>query len=294
MQLGQRVNRFLLLPLILLGAISCASPSKSPGIHSNQVSAPTSIREEFDSRTLGEDLLLIQPIFRRQDLGKPIAAPAAEPALPKIDPTPTEPGEELSPATVYRLQLLTLSNEGAARQLRVELEQSLTVPVHLVTRDMHFMLQAGQYATRSEAARLKEQVTALGSDYADAYVVSLTFENSPETPPTAPVAPTQTPVPTADAPPSEDDVPPELVPAFGWRVLIDQFLSHDEARHLKSKAEKRLRRQDVDVTFKAPWYKVEVGHYRTEAQAQAETEKIGRTYPNALKVRSQILVPRED
>jgi len=84
------------------------------------------------------------------------------------------------------------------------------------------------------------------------------------------------------------------VPAFGWRVLIDQFLSHDEARRLKSKAEKRLRRQDVDVTFKAPWYKVEVGHYRTEAQAQAETEKIGRTYPNALKVRSQILVPRED
>ena len=287
MQLGQRVNRFLLLPLILLGAISCASPSKSPGIHSNQVSAPTSIREEFDSRTLGEDLLLIQPIFRRQDLGKPIAAPAADPALPKVAPTPTEPGEELSPATVYRLQLLTLSNEAAARQLRIELEQNLAVPVHLVTRDMNFMLQAGQYATHSEAARLKEQVTALGSDYADAYVVSLTFENSPDTPPTAPVASTQTPVPTAD-------VPPELVPAFGWRVLIDQFLSHDEARRLKSKAEKRLRRQDVDVTFKAPWYKVEVGHYRTEIQAQAETEKIGRTYPNALKVRSQILVPRED
>ena len=51
---------------------------------------------------------------------------------------------------------------------------------------------------------------------------------------------------------------------------------------------------DIDVTFKAPWYKVEVGHYRTEAQAQTVAEKIERYYPNALKVRSQILVPRED
>ena len=36
------------------------------------------------------------------------------------------------------------------------------------------------------------------------------------------------------------------------------------------------------------------GHYRTEAEAQTVAEKIERYYPNALKVRSQILVPRED
>ena len=85
-----------------------------------------------------------------------------------------------------------------------------------------------------------------------------------------------------------------MVRTFGWRVLIDQFLSHDEANRLKGRAIKRLRRPDIDVTFKAPWYKVEVGHYRTAPQAQAATEKIEAYYPNALKVRSQILVPRED
>ncbi len=74
----------------------------------------------------------------------------------------------------------------------------------------------------------------------------------------------------------------------GWRVLIGQFLSQDEAERLKGRAKKRLRRQDIDVYFRAPWYKVEVGHYRTDPQAQAATEKIELYYPNALKVRSYI------
>jgi hypothetical protein len=94
--------------------------------------------------------------------------------------------------------------------------------------------------------------------------------------------------------PIEPEAAIELVRTFGWRVLIDQFLSHDKANQLKQRAIKRLRRQDIDVTFKAPWYKVEVGHYRTDSEAQAATEPIEAHYPNALKVRSQILVPRED
>jgi hypothetical protein len=43
------------------------------------------------------------------------------------------------------------------------------------------------------------------------------------------------------------------------------------------------------VIFKAPWYKVEVGHYTTENAVQIATEKIQRLYPNAIKVRSQII-----
>ena len=85
-----------------------------------------------------------------------------------------------------------------------------------------------------------------------------------------------------------------LVQTFGWRVLLDQFLSHEEADRLKRKAITRLNRRDIDVTFKAPWYKVEVGHYRLESEAQKAAERIKPRYPNALKVRSQVLIPKEN
>ena len=88
-----------------------------------------------------------------------------------------------------------------------------------------------------------------------------------------------------------------IIGSIGGKVLdiVDNVVEDkDEANRLKGRAIKRLRRQDIDVTFKAPWYKVEVGHYRTDPQAQAATEKIAAYYPNSLKVRSQILVPRED
>jgi len=172
-----------------------------------------------------------------------------------------------------------------ARTRQAELEQTLGTTVHLITRGEHFLLQAGQYETRQEAQTLKSRVSALGPDYADAYVISATIE-TPLSNPTATAVETPG--------PAEAEKTTEMVRTFGWRVLIDQFLSHDEANRLKGRAIKRLRRQDIDVTFKAPWYKVEVGHYRTDPQAQAATEKIEAYYPNSLKVRSQILVPRED
>ncbi|MBN98232.1 MAG: hypothetical protein CME16_03120, partial [Gemmatimonadetes bacterium] len=88
--------------------------------------------------------------------------------------------------------------------------------------------------------------------------------------------------------------PPVLVPAFGWRVLLDQFLNHSDAEKLKRKAMRNLKRQDIDVIFKAPWYKVELGNFRTEAKAQEWVEKIkAKKYNNALKVRAQIFVPQE-
>ena len=62
----------------------------------------------------------------------------------------------------------------------------------------------------------------------------------------------------------------------------------------RKRQKKRLKREDINVTLKGPYYKIEVGNYRTEAQAQAAAERIGRYYPNALKVRSQILVSQEE
>lgn len=256
----------ILLLLALLGTAHCAS---APRWRTDSgANAPTS-REEFDSRTLDEDSLLIEPIQREKEERDQAQTPAESAA-------PAQEGAPVASTSVYRLQLVALSNEAMARQRRVELERALGVRVYLVARNEHSVLQAGQYATRAEAEALKEQVSALGSDYADAYVVEVPASAVPDA---APV-----------------EAAPEQVSAFGWKVLIDQFLAHDHdaAIRLAEEAKKRLKRQDISVTLKGPYYKIEVGNYRTEAQAQAAAERIGKYYPNAIKVRSQIHVSQED
>ena len=285
MHLGRNVKRSPLLLLVLLGAVSCAGPSNTPNLLAGPVDAAQSVRETFDVRSLGEDLLLIQPVFQRASLHEPIVELTSEPTVNPTSEIDADLPVEFGPVNVFRLQLVTLSNGAVARRRQAELEQMLGTTVHRITRGEHFLLQAGQYETRQEAQKLKSRVAALGPDYADAYVISATIE-TPLSNPSATAVETPR--------PAEAEKTTEMVRTFGWRVLIDQFLSHDEANRLKGRAIKRLRRPDIDVTFKAPWYKVEVGHYRTDPQAQAATEKIEAYYPNALKVRSQILVPRED
>ena len=249
----------ILLLLALLGTAHCAS---APRWRSDSGDAAPVSREEFDPRTLEEDPLLIEPV---QSESRDPAQTPAESA------TPVQDRASVASASAYRLQLMALSNEAKARKLRAELERALGVRVYLVARNEHSVLQAGQYATRAEAEALKERVAPLGPDYADAYVVEVSASTEPA------------------------KVATEQVSAVGWRVLIAQFLNHDEASRLAEEAKKRLKREDINVTFKAPpWHKIEVGNYRTEAQAQAAAERIGRYYPNAIKVRSQILVSEED
>ena len=257
-----RTHSFLFL-LVLLGTAHCSS---APRWRSDSGEAAPVSREEFDPRTLDENLL-IEPVQREN---RDQAQTPAEPAASVQEHAPA------ASALVYRLQLVALSNEAMARQLRAELERALGVKVYLVARNEHSVLQAGQYATRTEAEALKGQVAALGPDYADAYVVEVPASAVPDSAP--------------------EEAAPELVSITGWRVLIDQFLSHDhdKAVHLAEEAKKRLKRADINVTLKGPYYKIEVGNYRTEAQAQAAAERIGRYYPNALKVRSQVLVSQEE
>ena len=253
-----RTYSFLLL-LALLGTAHCAS---APRWRSDSGDATPVSREEFDPRTLGEDPLLIEPVQRE---GRDQAQTPAEPTVSVQERVP------VASASVYRLQLLALSDEARARKRRAELERELGVRVYLVARNEYSVIQAGQYATRAEATALKEQVAALGPDYADAYVVEI-------------------PASTESA-----ESAAEQVSTFGWRVLIAQFLNHDEASHLAEEAKKRLKREDINVTFKAPpWHKIEVGNYRTEAQAQAAVEQIAQYYPNALKIRSQIIDSQKD
>ena len=250
-------------PILLLALLATAHCASAPRWRTDSGDAAPTSREEFDPRSLDEDLL-IEPVQREKEESDQTQTPA----VPAQDRAP------VASASVYRLQLLALSNEAMARQRRAELERALGVRVYLVARNEHSVLQAGQYATRAEAAALKEQVSALGPDYADAYVV--------EVPASA----------VSDSGPVEPEL--ELVTTIGWKVQIAQFLEHDKASRLVADAKKRLKREDINVVFKEPYYKIEVGNYRTEAQAQAAAEQIGKYYPLALKVRSQILVPQED
>ena len=253
------------IPLLLVALLATAHCASAPRWRSDSGDAAPTSREEFDPRTLDEDSLLIEPVQGES---------------PDQTPTPTEsavPAQDRTPvasAAVYRLQLVALSDEALARQRRAELERALGVRVYLVARNEHSVLQAGQYATRAEAAALKKQVDALGTDYADAYVVEVSVSTVPDSEPTEPAL--------------------EPVSTIGWKVQIAQFLQHDEASRLAADAKKRLKREDIHVIFKAPYYKIEVGNYRTEAQAQAAAERIGKYYPLALKVRSQILIPQEN
>ena len=254
----------ILLLLALLGTAHCAS---APRWRTDSGDAAPTSREEFDPHTLDEDSLLIEPVQREKEERDQAQTPAESAA-------PAQEGALVASASIYRLQLVALSNEAMARQRRVELERALGVRVYLVARNEHSVLQAGQYATRAEAAALKEQVSALGPDYADAYVVEIPASM------------------VSNSAPAE--AASEQVSTFGWKVQIALIQDHDEASRLAADAKKRLKREDINVIFKEPYYKIEVGNYRTEAQAQAAAERIGKYYPLALKVRSQILVPQED
>lgn len=252
-------------PLLLLALLATAHCASAPRWRTDSGTAAPPSSEEFDPRTLGEAPLLIEPVQRELKEREERAQTPAEPAPPAPDRAAA------ASTSVYRLQLLALSNKAMARQRRVELERALGVKVYLVARNEHSVLQAGQYPTRAQAAALKEQVAALGPDYADAYVVE---------------------VPAGAG--SDSEAAPGPEPTFGWKVQIAQFLEHDKASRLVADAKKRLQRDDINVIFKEPYYKIEVGNYRTEAHAQAAAERIGEFYPLALKVRSQIFISQED
>ena len=276
----------------------CTGATAPASLSIAQANAQTqTLREAFDPRSIKEDFLLIRPNFALPQLQLAQSQPDVSPTpqaveksveVDSIEQTASEQAATRN-TTVYRVQLLALSNGDLAQQLRDELTVSLSVPMYVQERNQLYVIQGGDYATRGEARYLLNRVKALSSDYGDAYVVSVEsqFEAPEEIVEDRPVASSED-VPNSDA----NTQPGELVRTFGWRVLLDQFLSHEEADRLRNRAITRLNRRDVDITFKAPWYKVEVGHFSEENEAQSAAEQIKRRYPNALKVRSQVLIPR--
>jgi hypothetical protein len=216
----------------------------------------------FDPVSLSEELLLIQPNF------DPPPVSPADTASAEAEDLQAASARGAQPA-VYRLQIIAFKTEDLARQRAAALASMLGVPVRVVAdaqRGLH-MVQAGEYQSAEEAEALYERLVALNPDYAEAYVIPRTGRARPAAAGAAETA----------------------VSFSGWRVLIDQFLTYEEAEQLRQEAAERLQRQDVEINFRAPWFKVEVGRFRSEAKAQELVELVQSCgYRNVLKVREKI------
>ncbi|MSR81776.1 MAG: SPOR domain-containing protein [Candidatus Latescibacteria bacterium] len=251
-----------LLGALLVGGCASNRQFQHP---SGAVEKSTAQGGSFDPVSLREDLLLIQPNFDRPQVSRADTAAESQGAQTSL------PKETLP--SVYRLQIIAFKTEDLARQRAAALQSMLGVPVRVVAVPERglFMVQAGEYQTAEEAEALCERLVALNADYAEAYVIPRTGRGRPA---------------------AAAGVAVEAATSFsGWRVLIDQFLSYEEAEQLRQEAADRLQRTDVEINFKAPWFKVEVGRFRREAMAQELVELIQSCgYRNVLKVREKIEV----
>ncbi len=320
---GLRTESLFRLPALawaLATWVGCAgtAPEAPPAATESQTAR--AVREEFDPRSIQEDLLLIHPNFPRPRATAALAvdpAPAAESVAAAPGPFDVDAGLPLfgteadAPATspggappqpsfrvetgtehVYRVQIMAVSNESIARERAEGLRQKLGAPVFVKAQGPLFVVRVGSYTTRKEAGAMKDRVAAMHNDYRESYVVGVDetrelripifTEPGPVTPP-APVEPVVEPE-------------PELVPAFGWRVLLSQYLTNEDAVKERRKIMRHYKRDDVDVSFAAPWYKVEVGHFAIdeEAKAQELAEYFKSKGYDALRVRSQVLLPQTE
>jgi hypothetical protein len=234
------------------------------------------VAETFDPETLQEELLLIQPRFQPPSADAIAAAPPPDTLDVSQDP-------------VFRVQIMALSNRASAHSSAQQLQRKLKVPVVVDRHKELFLVRAGAYLEEMEAEVLRARIVALDNAFQSAYVVQVGGLGKPDA--------DEEPVASVDHAPATEAAPPvaaEMVREFGWRVSLNQFLVHEKARAFKLRAQRDLRRADIDVTFKEPYYKVEVGNFRDEAEAQLLAERIrnrGFPYSNALKVRGEILVP---
>lgn len=295
--------RVALTPCLVLSALTwagCTSQSQTSGgagFAQRKTEATQLIVEEFDPRLVREELLLIQPDFKppplpragAQNMGDgadpPVPAGEKHPESSRVAPSPIASPDEL----VYRVQVIALSVETSAARLAAELEMLLGLRVVIEPEGGLFAVRAGELDTPGAAEKLRDRITALKGDYREAFI----FKGSRPAEMEVLAAPADS---LLDDPwePLEEP-PPELVETDGWRVLIDQFLSLAEAERLKLKAMRRLGRADIFIDFQEPYYKVEVGNYRSSAEAQEAFEQIKRrNYRKALKVRAVVSVLKEE
>lgn len=295
-------------------AASTQTPSQTRSQSGGQTAAPpprlTELREDFDPEPYRDDGLLIQPEF-----GPPVSTPSMEPAPPQpglerpaaapgaVSPEAVGLDEEIAAdlpdsSTVYRVQVMALSSEETALSLADALRQRIAAAVNVRPDGELFMVRAGESTSPTVAEALRVRIVGLGGEYADAYVITeriaveSAWDDGSDIPDEVPLNL----VPLDETP---SPVPVELVRTSGWRVLLDQFQSYQQATSFRQSAVRRLQRNGidaaVDIVFAAPWHKVEVGNFRTSGEAQDLTERVkGLGYRNALKVRDEVYLPKEE
>lgn len=261
--------------------LGCASTTPPGLVAVQMVSAQRVLKEEFNP--IRKDLLLIQPQFPPPATGRETPVVKTPPVSPVLLPL----------ESAYRVQVMALSNEQTARARGAELEKSLGVPVQVESERHLFMVRAGVFAQEREAAALRDRIARRGPSYADAFVLSPAQSAAAES--TASEITEQLPIAEEIVEEIVEEVPaPIAVSAFGWRISLDLFDQHAEAVKLQRNARRRLARDDIYVTFQAPYYKVEVGNYLEENDARVAAETIKRRgYENALAVRGKITVLQE-
>ena len=240
---------------------------------------------DFDPARHREDLVLIQPLFTPPELlpDRPDSA-AASPAAPD------------SLTAAFRVQVITLSREHAAREIAEALGHRLGLATGVVAHEGLYSVRAGAFAERAGAERLMEAIARLHRDYAGAFVVADSAAAAPVPPPAADPVETGPPEAPEESEPREapEEARPEVVRLQGWRVLIEQDTGLQEARDLRSRIMSRLKRQDVDILFEEPWYKILVGDFRTHAEAQQLADRCRRQgYRSATPVQGEIEIPEE-
>ena len=262
------------LAALLLGGWALAAPPPPAAAQADP---------RFDPARHREDLLLIQPLF-------------TPPELLPARPDSLSPAAADSLARVFRVQVITLSREDAAREVADALGGRLGLPTEVVAHEGLHSVRAGLFAERAGAERLQEAIARLDGDYAGAFVVADSAAAAPDPPPAADPAPAEPPeAPEETGPrPSPEEAPPEFVRLQGWRVLIEQDTDLQKARDLRAGIMARLERQDVDFLFEEPWHKILAGHFRTAGEAQRFADYCRRRgYPSATPVQGEIRIPRE-
>ena len=285
-----------------LSATGCASHAQTAPAYRETApagSTEATVREEFDPARFREDLILIQPVF----------------PPPTVNPGPVEPviavnvidSADSVDVTINRVQVIALRREEGARNIADELRRRFDVPTEVVPQGKLFAVHAGSMASAADARSLQAQIAALSLGYEGAFLVkvrrSFPVEEASDALSNRPAGDHR---PEADPPiddqPTPDIEPPpepeELVRIQGWRVLIDQFMDLDGPRGAlqhRRQVMKRLKRDDVDVKFEAPWYKVLAGSFRTSTEAQKFVERCRALgYRTAARVPGEVYLPREE
>ena len=327
----QKQARRLVAACAGLAAIStagCASHAQTAPVYREAApagSTEVTVREDFDPARFRQDLLLIQPVFTPSSVvsGTPVAEPGPANALGNA-PADTLAAQVADSAAehrmrvvgaaidsvdiaVFRVQVIALRREEGARNIADELHRRFEVDADVVPQGRLFSVHAGRLTTSAEANLLRAQIADLSLGYEGAFIVrdtlrtAIASDNEPlehdrptsETPPAYVDS-----AATQDVPTRQMQLPkiePELVLVQGFRVNIVQFNDQNAAQKERIDVIKRLKRDDVDVKFEAPWHKVLAGSFRTSIEAQKFVERcryIG--YRTAQRVPAEVYLPREE